>query len=735
MDVLRRISLLITAGLLGVALLIGWVSQRPSVSANAANALATAGAYFDSTAVLARVATPAGPRGDELTVALGYLERLRLGVGSPFRLADEAANDPRIGAEMRNRIQWALLDRLRRGAAYVIDPAVLDGAGPWSTSGFGATGAAHLALIEHAVRSASDPRAGELAVRLAYLVESAKGTLSPAAARVATQVAAQVRDEALAVADARDLLADANASHADALQLLASRRAEHGFRVEQPLLAPLDAPLQIEAMNAVPGIVAALDTLDRVGATAAPATAPASDLGPHFAARLAALARQRPPVAQVVVTLRSQPEPGFSATNEESLIADYAAAADRSEAARRSSALALLATTVSLRALAQQQPWFPGDGGPGVADLAAEFGVAGVSFARGVPDDWRPFYLAQLQTSLRDVRRALPMFAVDGLHVQFGVDALPDSALAMHDPRTRTIQLSIFTSGGTLAHELSHDLDYQASRRLFAEAGGYSTDRSITERRGALAVSLRGLAEARLLRPAAPGAAPSTDRPAELFARSADWYVASTLAQHGVMNGYLSAIEDELLPGYAAGFPTAVGTSGAQSLTSAIDAMTFVPDSLRVAFESQWSDPQVVDPVLMVRRVLETPVFWRRGRGLIPSAASRAPALDAPADVCVADRSAMGRARERLLMLAVNARAEGMARRRSSFRGASHRADWVNGLLGVAPWSAEPGQRVVDGLRSSIVEALETSIADQGVVPVVPAIFRSSAASCANISR
>jgi hypothetical protein len=85
MDVLRRISLLVTAGLLGVALLIGWVSQRPSVSANAANALATAGAYFDSTAVLARVATPAGPRGDELTVPLVYLVRLRLGVGCPFR--------------------------------------------------------------------------------------------------------------------------------------------------------------------------------------------------------------------------------------------------------------------------------------------------------------------------------------------------------------------------------------------------------------------------------------------------------------------------------------------------------------------------------------------------------------------------------------------------------------------------------------------------------------------------
>src|SRR5256885_7012387 len=45
--------------------------------------------------VLARNARPRGIRGDELTISLGYLERLRLGLGSPFRLVDEALNDPR----------------------------------------------------------------------------------------------------------------------------------------------------------------------------------------------------------------------------------------------------------------------------------------------------------------------------------------------------------------------------------------------------------------------------------------------------------------------------------------------------------------------------------------------------------------------------------------------------------------------------------------------------------------
>ena len=82
----------------------------------------------------------------------------------------------------------------------MIDPSVLDGSGPWSSDGHGATGAAHLALIERTVRSASDPRAGELTVRLAYLIESAKGGIVSSGVTIAAQVAALVRDHELATA-------------------------------------------------------------------------------------------------------------------------------------------------------------------------------------------------------------------------------------------------------------------------------------------------------------------------------------------------------------------------------------------------------------------------------------------------------------------------------------------------------------------------------------------------------
>src|SRR5262249_54755249 len=115
-----------------------------------------------------RNARPVGVKGDLLTVELGYLERMRVGLGSPFRLADEALHDPRLDSASRSRTARAILGRLSRGDAYVVDGSVLEGSGPWTADGRGATGGAHLALIGRTIRAASDPRAGELAVRLAY---------------------------------------------------------------------------------------------------------------------------------------------------------------------------------------------------------------------------------------------------------------------------------------------------------------------------------------------------------------------------------------------------------------------------------------------------------------------------------------------------------------------------------------------------------------------------------------
>jgi hypothetical protein len=719
MHVVRRLSLLLTAFTLGIAVLLGALNSRPTVSANAARLLAASTHYFDSTVVLARGSRPRGVLGDQLAISLGYLERLRLGLGSPFRLVDEALVDPRLDHQRRARVAWALLGRLRRGDSYFIDPSVLDGFGPWSADGHGATGAAHVALIERAIRSASDPRAGELAVRLAYPIAAASGAISGSATGIATEVAALLRDRALAEGDVRDVLSDANEMRRSVLDLISERRAMHSLRVEQPSLAPLSSDLQIEAMEAVPSLVAAIDTLDRVRAT--PTAGPhASLLNSYFASELDNLGALQPSLAQVGVTLGTRMHSDIRATNEETLVAGYARSLSENDSMRRANTLAILASAVALRTVAQSEPWFPGDGGPDAGDLNAEFGLADVTFTRGVPRAWRPYYMRELQLALRDLQRVLPGFSPNGLHVRFSNEVLRDSALAMHEPRTRTLQLSISTSAGTLAHELSHDLDWQAARRLYSDGTGYSTDRAMQEHSGPLAASVKGLAAARLVRSSGGGEASTaaSARPAELFARGSDWFIATVLAQQGRSNGFLSAAEDGLLTGYAAGVPAALGSAGTESLLSAISEMTYLPDSIRDGFEAQWSEPQNVDPSLLVRRVMETPLQLHRG--LPPQNFAAGIMATTHVDACVADRSGAIKARQHLMMLAIDARARGIAAHWTRRRSLTGRQD--------------DRDRLREAIRSALVAELGSALSNQGFVPLVPGIFRSGAAICSNIA-
>ena len=701
----------------------------------AAGRLTRATAYFDSTIVLARNATPRGPRGDALALGITYLERARLGLGSPFRLVDQAIHDPRLEASMRQRVGWALLGRLRRGDAYVVDPAVLDGIGPWSSDGRGTSGLAHVELIERAVRAASDPRAGELAVRLAYMIAASSGSVASSSVSVAAEVAALVRDRALAEADLRDLLSDAKQSRSDVMELLARRRGAGTLRVEQPALMPLAEPLRVEAMNEVSALVRAIDTLNRIPDPRPAPTARYTLLGEQFGARAATLGTRRPAIGQVAVSLRGQKTIPAWAMNDESMAAAYAIldVPPASDSAHRVAALSVLSAAVSMRSLAQEAPWFDGDLGPSPTDVTAEFGLAGITFARSVPESWRGYYVREMGNALRDMQQALPAVSFQGLRIRFSTDPLPDSALAMHDPSTRTLQLSVFTSSGTLAHELSHDLDWQTARRLYADGGGYSTDRAVRDRRGPLAVSVRGLGEARVVRSftGLPSSPPS-ERPVELFARSADWFVASMLALQGRSNGFLTAVEDPLLAGYAAGAPAAIGSVGVTSLLDALDQMTYVSDTARATFEATWANPETLDPTILVRRILETPVAWRFGwtrpnRAALP--ASVKPAL------CSLGSSAEAKARRQLLTLAVDARARGSLTRRAKFYPASMRYDWVSSVIGSAPWSRELGDALASSFRMSVVNDLSMSLSAQGVVPLVPAILRSSDASCSAIDR
>src|SRR4051812_40465554 len=177
----RRLSLLLTASLLAVVSTYGWVRTRPEVSGDAAAHMRSAAAYYDSLIVVER-ASPATARQDaSATVAIGYLERLRMGLGDPFRLADFALVDPRLDDATRRRLAWAILARLRRGDAYVIDSAVASAFGP-ATRGVG-----QLALIQKTIESAHDPRVAELTVRLAFALATGEQTVAEQGDVVATQ--------------------------------------------------------------------------------------------------------------------------------------------------------------------------------------------------------------------------------------------------------------------------------------------------------------------------------------------------------------------------------------------------------------------------------------------------------------------------------------------------------------------------------------------------------------------
>src|SRR5438874_467377 len=334
----RRFSLLVTAGLLTVASAFGWLGTRPEMSGDAAVHMRRAAAYYDSVVVLSR-ADDSSRVDPATTIALGYLERLRLGLGSPFRLADFALSDPRLDDSTRSRVAWAILARLRRGDAYVIDPSV------GSAVDARSAGAAQLALIQRTIESTHDARAGELTVRLAYALAAGERTVGDQGDAVATQVAALLRDRALAQADLRDLLRDADARHVDPLAELQRSRA------------------QFASMS----------------------------------------------------------------VNAEALAGEYGLLAASGDTARTAGTLAVVAAATALRAMAQEEPWFAGSPAPSVADLRAEFGLAGVAFDRSVRHEWQPYYLRMIGTSLRDMQRVLGGLSVAGLRIAIGESGLPDT--------------------------------------------------------------------------------------------------------------------------------------------------------------------------------------------------------------------------------------------------------------------------------------------------------------------
>lgn len=675
-------------------------------------------------------------------VELAYLERLRLGMGSPFRLMELALNDERLPETRRRALAAALLGRTADGAAYRIDPVALDMIdgpdGPKSGSGV-----LHLRLITDAVREADDPRAGELAIRLAYLLSQAEWATGPQGARQAIQAAGLVRDRELARHDAERLIDAAEESGRDVFHLLRLWRAHTAFEVERPTLVGSGHSAERYAMRAAPRLARTIRGLADASAARERSfrPAPSTPLPPDAARRLLERSDSAPapPQAPVGVVVRaaargaagapSIKDPAhpvlLSARTEER----YAAAYALLRGLRPNLKPFLERTSVwvasAMRPLAQEAVTHTGPA-PSSRELADEFGLAAVEFAPSVPAEWRPHYRRVLYSALLDIQRVLPALDLRGLTIHLG--PVPGGqSLALHDPRSRTIYFPPETGVGTLAHEIAHDLDWQVALRRYRVRGDYGSDRGVRQPRDRLAATYSDLTGA-VLSAASPvpvERAAHQTRPAEIFARSVDWLVATSLAREGRVNGYLSSVQDDLLTGYGTvASPDISGRAGA-ALVEILDEVAPLRARNRTWFLETYGPGRAHSATDLVRQVTRAGM-WSDSVELRPQRARADPArmvqavhaaLDRPLEELRAAQEEAMRAictipgvafdpelaglRRSLIQTASTARARGLVKQHAGRLLGRPGVDWVGARFEPGPWRAP-----ADTLRLALVEAL-----------------------------
>lgn len=655
----------------------------------------------DARGVLAVAADSAvSSSADSATVlTILYLERHRLGLGSPFRLIDYVMTDPRLDDHARRRAAWIILARTLDGDGHAVDPAALSLVATRQQDVVEA-GTRHATLIDRAVTDARDARAGEVAVRVAYAIAAAEGTVSQWSPAVTARAAAVARDREIARDDARTLLRAARAQGTDPLVLVPLWRSARRFQVEHPAIVPLTQDAEREALELVPRLTDAIrSTADALVLLADDSSSVLDDQPrrDHIADALArrftefAAAAELPPQAPVVVSVsahrsrlmeRRELDPSTRrararfidrAVNEETFAAEYALLRQSGGPAAGAPALAALATAVSLRAYAQEEAWWPGMPAPTIRDLRDRFALGPITFDDAVPAAWKGYYTRMLSFALSDLQRVMPALKLRGLALHVGDSPMRSEALALHDPRARVVYLPLATSAGTLAHEVAHDLDWQVARARYGTRGEYASDRAIRDKDGSpLAQSLQGLTSAALIPPLRTNnhRPPHDSRPAEVFARSVDWFVAVSLARDGRSNGYLSSVQDDVLTGYVTVAPPDVTGEAGEALVRILDDVAPVASGTRDWFLAQYGVARSHGPYDLTRKVLEFPVpvggqhspLHAQLAGVV---AGRDQALAAiSVEACRSrgdfDDRRLATARTRVVMLAAEARARGL---------------------------------------------------------------------------
>ncbi|MDR0787466.1 MAG: hypothetical protein LBG44_06325 [Gemmatimonadota bacterium] len=609
---LRRIRLLpgrvLLAFLFLVILSLGACSRISSGAFNGdVNGLVTEGRAY-----LAELSSrPADHLADHEVIALGYAERARLGLGSPFRLIEYALRDPDLPDETRTLVAYGILSRALDGATYFVDPRVLERARLGGITSALNAGTRQLELIEEAVSGAPTVMAGERTVRLGYLLTASDGTADPVANTIVAHVAAMIGDRRRAREDASRLLRTARNTHEDPLTLLEAWRRELRFSVEQPRMVPVTMrEEEAEARNGPIFAMALRSLAQRLGSptTLVDESADGEDLNSrpflegHVAERLRALSSLRDypaqaPVAVAVEINRDGLSGGMGLTrvqrlareefvgeawNEEKLAAGAGVLTGMGADVGDRLSLVLLQAATFLRVWNQEEPWFPGDPAPAVREMEARFGISSISFDDGLPDSWRSYYLRMLARSLTELQRVLPRTSVRGVEIVIGKLPGDAQALALHEPGSRTLYLPPRSGAGTIAHELAHDLDWQLARRRYVVRGGYATDMAVRDNRGDRIAAAMMELSASLVQPDLDDESmPRLGRPAEVFARGTDWLVAAVLARDGRLGGYLTSFQDPVLTGYGTTRGPDISGAAVPALLAILDEVSPVPEPAR----------------------------------------------------------------------------------------------------------------------------------------------------------
>ncbi|MCC7055566.1 MAG: hypothetical protein IT355_20010 [Gemmatimonadaceae bacterium] len=576
-------ALLLGAGLVALTVTGITLTDRADARRSVRAALAD-GARLDDSLSRAVRDRPGQRVAFHAAIALGYLARAELGLGSPFRLVDLARSEPRLPAAWRPRVAHAILARLAsNGAAMRPRADALDIAMP-SDSG---AGRALLRVVDSLVLHDGAVPMTLDAIRIAAAQASARGWLRPGAVPLIDAAALLSFDRARARRDVERAITAASRGDGDLLQVVANWRGERRFSVERPLLAET-APNARRVAARLPAVLAAIDGALRTR-VALPSLASSPPLAPSASRALSMLisVRTRPVQSQVrlsvldarlvAVDRRATEQPRVTrmllgATNEETVVMTLADVSGDTSLAPIASAAALLASQ-GMRTLAQEQPFHPGAVAPRPDQVALRLGLASLTFGRDVPAAWRPYYAREFAAAVDALREVFPRASFAGLNVRIG-DQVLSGALAVHDPRTRTLTLPLATGFGAVGHELMHDLDWQSARDYANRQGTYATDNAWRGARSQpIAAPLARLAEFVPAGSTTNAYLQEARRPAELLARGADWFLASALARKGRVSGALSAVQDSWVRGYASAAGPVAFADHAAALSALFDVM------------------------------------------------------------------------------------------------------------------------------------------------------------------